>query len=574
MFLPATKKEAEALGWQGLDVILVTGDAYIDSPHIGVAVIGKTLAAAGYRVGIISQPDPAGGGDICRLGEPDLFWGVTAGCMDSMVANYTPAGKPRRRDDLTAAGRNTRRPDRASIVYTNLIRRHFKKTAPIVLGGIEASLRRISHYDYWTDRIRRSILFDAKADLLAYGMGEQTVLELAAKLAAGEAATGIRGICYASAEKPKGYMELPSHEAVTKNMDEFRQMFQRFYENCDPASARGLVQRQDTRFLVQNPPQEPPATKDLDRIHELGYEREAAPLCRSLGAVRALETIRFSLATHRGCYGDCHFCAIAVHQGRTIAERSEASLLREAREMTRHPRFKGIIQDVGGPTANMYGIECSRKMEKGACTNKSCLAPAPCRHLSVDHTRQIRLLRKLRGIRGVKKVFVSSGIRHDLILADEKAGEKYLEELVRHHISGQLKIAPEHSESHVLELMGKPPIDAARAFIRRFQQKNRELGKRQFLTCYFMAAHPGCRLKDMECLKEFVRTELRFAPEQVQVFTPAPSTISTLMYCTGRAWPDGRPVFVEKTASGREKQKEVLLIPGKKKTAPLTRPTK
>jgi len=569
MFLPTTQKEMAALGWAALDVILVSGDTYIDAPHIGISVIGKVLADAGFRVGLIAQPDTRSSGDIARLGEPRLFWGVSAGCMDSLIANYTPARKPRKQDDLTPGGRNNRRPDRASIVYTNLIRRYFKNTAPIVLGGIEASLRRISHYDDWSGRIRRSVLFDAKADLLVYGMGEQAVVQLAGRLAAGrspeKAAAEIRGICYTAREKPSGYIELPGHEAVKKDKAAFREMFQRFYENSDPVSARGLVQLQDSRYLVHNPPQPLPAPAELDRIHEIGYEREVAPFYRSQGEVRAMETIRFSLATHRGCYGECHFCAIAVHQGRTIVERSEASLLREARRMTRHPGFKGIIQDVGGPTANMYGIECERKREKGACRNKRCLTPSPCKHLPVNHSRQIRLLKKLRRVPGVKKVFVSSGIRHDMILADTAAGDRYLETLVKHHISGQLKIAPEHCEDHVLALMGKPGIESTRRFIRRFRRKTRELSKKQFLTCYFIAAHPGCTVKDMERVKDFARSELHFTPEQVQIFTPSPATIATLMYYTETSWPDGRSIFVEKTAVGREKQKQAVVGAGRRR---------
>ncbi len=563
MFLPTTKTEMTALGWDRLDVILVTGDTYIDSPHIGVAVIGKTLVNAGYRVGIIAQPDTDSDADIARLGEPVLFWGITAGCMDSMVANYTATKKPRKQDDLTAGGQNTRRPDRASIVYTNLIRRYFKKTAPIVLGGIEASLRRISHYDFWSNRIRRSILFDAKADILVYGMGEKPVIELAGRLAAGKPFTDIRGICYISTEKPAGFIEMPMHERVKQDKSAFQDMFQIFYENNDPKTANGLLQLQDTRYLVHNPPPVLQTTEELDQIYEAGYEREVAPHYRQFGNVKAMDTIRFSITTHRGCYGECHFCAIAVHQGSTIVGRSEASILREAREMTAHPLFKGIIQDVGGPTANMYGIECKRKIEKGACRHKRCLTPEPCKHLPVNHGRQVRLLVKIRKIPGVKKVFVGSGVRHDLILADRSQGNKYLETLIKHHISGQLKIAPEHSEDHILSLMGKPDIEKTRQFIQWFHEKNRQIGKEQFLTCYFIAAYPGCTLKDMQHLKEFARKELKFAPEQIQIFTPSPSTIATLMYHTEADWPSGRPIFVEKTAAGKEKQKQAV-VPGKR----------
>lgn len=558
MFLPATKKEAAALGWDSLDVVLVTGDAYIDSPYIGVAVIGKVLAAAGYRVGIIAQPDLSVPDDIARLGEPRLFWGVTGGCIDSMIANYTPVKKRRRQDDLTAGGLNNRRPDRAVIAYTNLIRRYFKQTRPIVLGGIEASLRRISHYDYWSDVVRRSVLFDAKADLLVYGMGEGTVLELAGHLAAGEPVTDIRGLCYISGQKPEGFIELPAHEDVTRDKDAFAEMFRMFYRNNDPIGAAGMTQRQDTRYLVHNPPRPLPSTAELDRIYELNYPRDVHPRHKAEGEVRALDTIRFSLTTHRGCYGECNFCAIAVHQGRTIAERSEASILREAAALTMHPDFKGIIRDVGGPTANMYGIECGIKKRKGPCPDKRCLGPAPCRHLPVSHRRQIMLLRKLREIPGVKKVFIASGIRHDLILHDSGYGEEYLEEIISHHVSGQLKIAPEHSETRVLELMGKP-VALTERFIARFRQVNRRLGKKQFLTCYLMAAHPGCTLEEMRRLKKFVGKTLRFQPEQVQIFTPSPSTFSTLMYHTRCSWDDNRAIYVETDLRGKQRQKQAIL---------------
>ncbi|MGM0402302.1 MAG: YgiQ family radical SAM protein [Thermodesulfobacteriota bacterium] len=557
-FLPATKKEMNERGWDFLDVILITGDAYIDSPYCGVAVIGKVLAAAGFRTGIIAQPDMDSDRDIARLGEPSLFWGVTAGSMDSMVANYTATKKFRKTDDMTPGGKNTRRPDRASIVYTNLIRRYFKNTKPIVLGGIEAGLRRISHYDFWSDAVRRSILFDAKADLLVYGMGEKAVVEIARRLASGLPAEGIRGTCHAGSHALEGYTLLPSHDAVCRDKEAFARMFDTFYHNNDPLTASGLCQRQDTRFLIHHPPQSPPDTNELDRIHEMDYQREAHPCHASEGPVRALETIRFSITTHRGCYGECRFCAIAVHQGRTIIERSEASILREAQAMTRHPRFKGIIQDVGGPTANMYGIECDVKRKKGICRHKRCLAPRICKNLPVNHMRQLGLLQRLRGVKGVRKVFIGSGIRHDMILHDRKWGQRYLEEIVSHHVSGQLKIAPEHSEDPILSLMGKPDIKQTTDFISRFTKATRKSGKNQYLTCYFIAAHPGCTMEDMRRLKSFAKSTLGFVPEQVQIFTPAPSTFSTLMYYTERDCDTGKTVYVEKDRVKKEKQKQIL----------------
>jgi len=559
MFIPTTIEELKALGWESPDVILVTGDTYVDSPFIGVAVIGKVLMAAGFKVGIIAQPDITGGADIRRLGEPKLFWGITSGSMDSMIANYTAIGKKRRQDDLTAGGRNNRRPDLAVIAYSNLVRRNFKNTRPIVLGGLEASMRRISHYDYVSDSIRRSILFDAKADILAYGMAERTVRELAEKIRGKHPLSDVRGICYIASEKKSGFIELPSYKDTAVDSSAFSRMFKLFYENNDPVTATGLCQKQNSRYLIHNPPQAPLTTAELDHVYELDYERAAHPYYASQGPVRALDTIRFSLTTHRGCYGECHFCAISAHQGRAVVDRTEASLLREALTLTAHPAFKGTIQDVGGPTANMYGIECRRKMNKGACRRKRCLTPAVCKHLAVDHSRQIALLEKLRKLPKVKHVFIGSGIRHDLVLRDRAHGPEYLETIIRHHISGQLKLAPEHCENDILELMGKPAIEEFIEFKRRFDIINQRLKKKQFLTCYFIAAYPGCTPRHMVRLNRFARKVLKFKPRQVQVFTPTPSTPATLMYCTGKAYDTGKPLFVEKNGRRKETQKNLLL---------------
>jgi uncharacterized radical SAM protein YgiQ len=564
-FLPATLQEVRARGWQALDVILVTGDAYIDSPYMGAAVIGRVLLAAGLRVGIIAQPEVSCGDDITRLGEPALFWGVTAGSVDSLVANRTSLGKPRRTDDLTPGGRNDRRPDRAVIVYSNLIRRHFKQTRPIVLGGIEASLRRISHYDAWSDKVRRSILFDAKADILVYGMGERSVLELAEALRRQTPITAIRGICYinpglppAGDAFPAPDVELPDHALVAADRQAFSRMFNLFYRHTDPVTARRCIQRQDTRYLIHNPPQPPLDTAALDRVYELPYTCDVHPLCASRGAVRALETIRFALTTHRGCYGECRFCAIAVHQGRRVVSRSQDSLLREAARLTRHPGFKGIIADVGGPTANMYGFECRRKSTQGACADKSCLFPATCPQLPVNHQPQIDLLQALRRLPGVRKVFVGSGLRHDLILADRRRGRTYLRALLQHHASGQLKIAPEHIQPEVLALMGKPGRQTLEEFLALFQEVRHECAAKVFLTYYFMAAHPGCSAADMKAMRRFALRRLHLLPEQVQIFTPTPSTFSSLMYFTQEDPFSEASLFVEKTAAGKQQQKEAV----------------
>ena len=558
MFLPTTAAELRTLGWDALDVILVTGDAYIDSPFVGVAVIGHVLLDAGYRVGVIAQPDTASGKDIERLGEPTLFWGVTGGCIDSMVANYTASGRKRRQDDNTPGGQNDRRPDRATIVYSNLIRRHFKATRPIVLGGIEASLRRIAHYDYWSNRIRKSVLFDAKADYLLYGMADRSVVELAGALRAGADPRAIRGLCYISAVPPPDGEALPSYGDVANDKDAFTRMFHAFYANNDPVTATPLAQKQDTRYLVQNLPAPPLSGPALDAVHDLPYERAVHPFDAGRGEVRALETIRFSIATHRGCYGECHFCSIAVHQGRTVTWRSARSILAEARTIAALPGFKGVILDVGGPTANMYGFECARKATQGACRDRHCLRPEVCPGLRVNHAKALALLRQLRQVPGVRHVFVASGLRHDLILADDENGMAYLRELVRHHVSGQLKIAPEHSEDAVLEKMGKPGKAALLAFRDLFNRLTREEGKNQFLTYYIIAAHPGCTQDDMARFRAFAARELHTQPEQVQIFTPTPSTYSTLMYWTGRDPFTNEPCFVERTGRGREKQKAMV----------------
>jgi len=559
VFIPATPDEVRNLGWKNLDVVLITGDSYLDSPYVGVSVIGHRLLAAGYRVAIIPQPDIHSGEDVTRFGEPSLFWGVTGGCIDSLVANRTASGKKRRQDDFTAGGIGNRRPDRAVIAYANLIRHHFKATRPIVLGGIEASLRRIAHYDFWSNRVRRSILMDAKADYLLYGMADNTVLEFASRLRDGREVSELNGLCHAASGPKPGFLELPSWEASAADPAVFETMFLDFERNQDPRTAKGLCQKQDGRWIIHNPPASPLSEAEMDEVHAMDFERAVHPRHLRDGEVRALETIRFSIPTHRGCYGGCHFCAIAVHEGRTVSCRSESSIIREAELLASLPDFKGRIHDVGGPTANMYGFECRKKISRGACPDRGCLFPDVCEHLRPDHGRQIGLLRKLRAIPGVKQATVASGIRYDLILADRKHGIPYLREVVRSHVSGQMKVAPEHSEEKVLRCMGKPGTAPLLAFRDLFFRFTREAGKEQFLTCYLVAAHPGCTQADMEALRRFLLKELALHPEQVQIFTPSPATISTLMYHTGRDPWSGKRLFVEKTAAGRETQKKILI---------------
>lgn len=558
MFLPTTQKELAQAGWDALDVILITGDSYIDSPYMGASVIGKVLLDAGYRVGIIAQPDHQSDRDITRLGEPRLFWGVTAGAVDSMVANYTATGKPRRMDDYTPGGHNTKRPNRATIVYANLIRRYFKNTVPIVLGGIEASLRRIAHYDFWSDSIRRSLLFDARADFLLYGMAESSVIALAEALKTGQDPKKICGLSYISKTPPENYLELPSFETVAQNKDAFIEMFHAFYQNNDPISAKGLAQLHQDRYLVQNPPCPSLSQEELDHIYALDYERAQHPYYEQEGSVRALETIRFSVPTHRGCYGECNFCAIAVHEGRTVQWRSQDSVLEEVKKISQLPDFKGMIYDLSGPTANMYGFECPVKLSQGACQDRRCIYPEICPILPINHKRQIDLLKKIRQLKGVKKVFVGSGLRYDLLMSDRDYGGAYLHNLVQHHISGQLKIAPEHTQPEILAKMGKPDREALLSFKKRFNQVNRASGKNQFLSYYLIAAYPGCTIEDMQALKQFAIQELGVLPDQVQIFTPTPSTYASVMYHTEKDPFTGEKLFVEKNPAGKQKQKEVI----------------
>ncbi|MDD2600115.1 MAG: YgiQ family radical SAM protein [Kiritimatiellae bacterium] len=565
MYLPCTLNEIKARGWDAPDITLVSGDAYIDSPFSGAALIGRVLEQQGFRVAIIAQPDVDNPADITRLGEPRLFWAVSSGCVDSMVANYTASGKKRRHDDFTPGGINNARPDRAIIVYCNLIRSAFKPCKPIVIGGIEASLRRIAHYDWWSDKVRRPILFDAKADILVYGMAERTIIELANAIKEGREWRSIRGLCYpqpSTKESPADAVLLPDFKCVAEKSGAghkaFLQMFRIFTENQEPQSARALVQSVDTRSLIHNPPAQILTTDELDSCHNLPFELNVHPDCLQKGAVRAIDTIKFSITTHRGCYGSCNFCAIAMHQGRRVISRSENSIVAEAKRMTEHPDFRGIISDAGGPTANMYGFECAHKIKHGACADKRCLYPAVCRTLQPTHQPLINLLARLRALPKVRKVFTASGIRPDLVAADQRHGREYIECIARDHVSGQLKLAPEHVNQRVLEFMGKPDNRSLLEFKRVFEESSRGLQLKQFLTYYFIAAHPGCSLEDMKELKRFATRELRLSPEQVQIFTPTPSTWSTAMYYTGIDPFSGQKIHVARGARDKQMQKDVL----------------
>ena len=558
-FLPTTKEEMKNLGWDSIDVLLISGDTYLDTSYNGSALVGKWLVEHGFKVGIIAQPKVDVPDDITRLGEPNLFFAVSGGCVDSMVANYTATKKRRQQDDFTPGGVNNKRPDRAVLVYSNMIRRFFKGTTKkIVISGIESSLRRITHYDYWTNKLRKPILFDAKADILSYGMGEMSMLELANALKNGEDWKNIKGLCYLSKEMKEDYLSLPSHSECLVDKDKFIEAFHTFYLNCDPITAKGLYQKCDDRYLIQNPPSEIYSEEIMDKIYSMEFARDVHPYYKKMGTVRALDTIKYSVTTHRGCYGECNFCAIAIHQGRTIMSRSQKSIVDEVKNIAETPKFHGNISDVGGPTANMYGLECKKKLKLGACPDRRCLYPKKCPHLQVNHNNQVELLKKLKKIPNIKKIFIASGIRYDMILDDNKCGQTYLKEIIKDHISGQMKIAPEHTEDKILGLMGKDGKSCLNEFKNQFYKINNELGKKQFLTYYLIAAHPGCKDKDMMDLKRYASQELRVNPEQVQIFTPTPSTYSTLMYYTEKDPFTNQKLFVEKDNGKKQKQKDIV----------------
>lgn len=554
MFLPMTRKEMLKLGWGELDVILVTGDAYIDSYFDGTAVIGKYLVKHGFKVGVISQPDIENDRDILSLGEPKLFWGVSAGIMDSMVANYTASGLKRKKDDLTPGGINNRRPDRAVLKYTNLIKRFSKEKKPVVIGGVEASLRRFAHYDFKTDKIRGSILADSKADILVFGMAEKTVLEVAQRLKGEVETNDIPGTCCLANKLPENGDELPPFEKCKDDKDAFIDMTQIFMKAMREKTP--VFQKQGQRYIVQNPPSEHFSTEELDTVHEMDFERAVHPECLKKGEVRAIETIRNSVVTHRGCFGSCSFCSIAAHQGSDVISRSEGSILREVKKLASKKGFNGVISDLGGPTANMYGMDVVRGAV-GHCFSRDCLYPDVCKKVRPDHSRQLSLLRKVRQIKGVKRVFVASGIRYDLIVADKKHGMEYLEEIVKHHISGQMKIAPEHTEPDVLSLMRKPSKEVLMEFSRMFEKAVKNSGKKIFLTYYLISAFPGSGFEQQKKLKDFISRNLRITPEQVQIFTPTPGTLATMMYFAEKT-SDKIPIFVEKGFKNRRKQKEIV----------------
>jgi len=559
-----TPADLSARGWDQLDVILVTGDAYVDHPSFGAAIIVRVLEAEGYRVGVIAQPDWRSVDDFRRLGRPRLFFGVTAGAMDSMVNHYTAHLKLRRDDAYSPGGKHGLRPNRATIVYANRCREAFKDV-PIVLGGVEASLRRLAHYDYWSGSVRRSILLDAKADILVYGMGERPIVEVARRLAAGETADRLKDIrstvvAMKPAELPAERIEIPSYEEVAADKLEFAQACKAHLLVANRVEATPLVQRHGDCCVVENAPSPMLTTEELDRIYALPFTRRAHPFYDSLGEIPALRPVKFSITTHRGCFGGCSFCALGLHQGRIIQSRSIASILAEIESFKKLPDFKGIIFDLGGPTANTYGMACRHGQAK-ACRRPSCLFPSLCKNLDASHAPSIELLRRVRATPGVRKAFVASGVRHDLALLDKT----FLRELITHHVGGHLKIAPEHICPHVLKLMQKPGVESFEEFLREFAALSKEAGLEQYVVPYLVSSHPGCTLKDMAALRDYLKRR-RWRVQQVQDFLPTPMTLSTAMYHAGLNPLTGEPVYVARTAAEKLKQRALLAPLGKKIT--------
>ena len=534
-FLPVSKSDMKKRGWTQCDFIYICGDAYVDHPSFGHAIITRLLEAFGYKVGIIAQPDWKNKESITILGEPRLAFLVSAGNMDSMVNHYTVNKKRRHQDAFSPGGVMGKRPDYATIVYCNLIRQVYKKT-PVIIGGIEASLRRMAHYDYWSDKVKRSILIDSGADIISYGMGEHSIIEIADALNAGidiHDITFIKGTVYKTKtlDNLENYIELPSYDDIVNSKEMYAKSFYTQYKNTDPFTARILVEKvKEKMYVVQNPPAMPLTEVEMDDIYSLPYMRNYHPMYEKDGGIPALSEIKFSITSNRGCFGGCSFCALTFHQGRLIQVRSHKSIIDEAVQMTKDADFKGYIHDVGGPTANFRHTSCDKQLTKGVCMNRQCLFPKPCPNLKVDHSDYIKLLRELRALPGVKKVFIRSGIRFDYCMCDPD--DTFINELCKYHISGQLRVAPEHISDNVLNKMGKPSNDVYEGFLKRYQRINKKTGKEQFVVPYLMSSHPGSTMKEAIELAEYIR-DLGYMPEQVQDFYPTPSTLSTCMYYTG-----------------------------------------
>jgi uncharacterized radical SAM protein YgiQ len=551
--------EAKKKGWSKLDVIIVSGDAYVDHPSYGTAVIGRVLERRGYKIGIIAQPYWRMLDDFTRLGRPRLCVCVTAGNVDSMVANYTANKKRRRSDDYTPGGLAGMRPNRASIVYTNRIRTAFKGI-PVILGGIEASMRRLAHYDYWDDAVRRSILLDAKADMVIYGMGERPIVEVVDRLNKGEIIGSIRDVrgtvvSVKRSEVPPDTIFLPSFEEVRENHEAFNRAFRLAYEQMNPCHGRMVVQPHADQYVLHLPPALPLTTNDLDTSYDLPYMRACHPSYDALGGVKGFETVRWSITALRGCPGECSFCGLSMHQGRIVQSRSRRSILAEAETLARDPAFKGTITDVGGPTANLYGAECRKWTAHDPCSAKQCLMPSKCPSLELGYAKCLGLYKTIRKIPRVKHLFLASGLRYDLLIGLE--AEKYLKEICEHYVSGQMKVAPEHTNDSILELMNKPPYRCYEEFVKKFEKVNARLKNRKYLVNYFISAHPGSRLDDaLSCAMTLLSRNMR--PEQVQDFIPLPMTVSSCLYHTGAHPVSGKRVFVPRRADERAMQRALL----------------
>ena len=559
-FLPISKADMEERGWDELDFVIVTADAYVDHHSFGTAIISRVLEKAGYKIGIIAQPNWKSTEDFMRLGKPRLGFLVNAGNMDSMVNHYSVSKRARDKDLYSPGGKMGYRPDRATIVYCNKIREAYKNV-PIVIGGIEASLRRFAHYDYWSDRVRNSILVDSGADLLIFGMGEKQIVNVADALNNGfdpKYISFIDGTCYLadSLDEIYGdYVVVPSLEEVSTDKRKYAEAFKIQSEEQDPFRGKIVVQQHGVKYLVQNKPEKPLNREELDEVYALPYTKAYHPIYEDMGGIPAINEVKFSIVNNRGCFGACSFCAITFHQGRAVQSRSHESILEEAKEMTKMPDFKGYIHDVGGPTANFRGPACNKQITKGACKNRQCLDPSPCKNLKVDHTDYINLLRKVRSLPGVKKVFVRSGIRYDYVMADKD--NKFLRELIKHHVSGQLKVAPEHVAEEVLYYMQKPAGETYEKFRQKFFDINRQLGMNQYLIPYLMSSHPGSTLDSAIELAEYLR-DIHYQPEQVQDFYPTPGTLSTTMFYTGLDPRTMKPVYVPKSREEKAMQRALL----------------
>lgn len=561
MFLPVCKKDMEERGWEQADFVLVTGDAYVDHHSFGTAIIGRLLERFGYKVAVLSQPDYTSAGDFRRFGRPRLGFLINGGAVDSMVNNYSVFKRRRKTDEYSPGGKAGNRPDRAVIVYSNRAREAYKDV-PVIIGGIEASLRRLAHYDYWSDKVRRSILLDAKADILIYGMGERAIIEIAEALDSGldvKDITWVKGTCY-KGTKPEDDGEtvfLPAFDEVNKDKDQYCESFALQYRNNDDISGKRLAEKYtDTVYVVQNVPQPPLERDELDDIYELPFENEAHPMYDKDGGIPAFKEIKFSIVSSRGCFGGCSFCALTYHQGRQVRSRSAESIRREAESLTKKPDFKGYIHDVGGPTANFRNPACKSQLKAGVCRNKDCLYPGVCPNMEVDHKDYIKVLRAVKSVPGVKKVFIRSGIRYDYLMTDPDHKE-FMGELCRDHISGTLKVAPEHVSDRVLYYMRKPPVKVFDRFAAEYKRTNEELGKKQYLIPYFISSHPGSRIEDAIELALYLK-KFGFIPDQTQDFYPTPGTLATCMYYAEKDPFTGKSVYVAKDMEEKKMQRALI----------------